>query len=56
MLNEAISENDELTARQALDLLTERWAGIQVSLSTIKRIRRKGLGWVCTKPHYCLVM
>ena len=56
VLNEALSENDELTARQARDLLTERWAGIQVSLSTIKRIRRKDLGWVCTKPHYCQLL
>ena len=56
VLNEALSENDELTARQARDLLTERWPGIQVSLSTIKRIRRKDLEWVCTKPHYCQLL
>ena len=56
MLNEAMSSNDELTARQACDLLTERWPGIRVSLQTIKRVRRKELGWVCTKPHYCQLL
>lgn len=56
MLNEALSNNDELTARQARDLLTERWPGIQVSLATIKRVSRKELGWVCTRPHYCQLL
>ena len=56
VLNEALSENDELTAREACDLLIEGWPGIQVSLSTIKRIRRKDLEWVCMKPHYCQLL
>ena len=54
-LNEALSDNDELTARQARNLLTEKWPGLRVSLPTIKRIRKE-LGWVCTKPHYCQLL
>ena len=53
MLNAALSNNDELTARQVRDLLTERWRENQVSLPMIKRVRRKELGWVCTRPRYC---
>ena len=51
-LNQKLSENDELTAREARNLLTQQWPTFQVSLPTIKRIRQKK-GWVCTKPHYC---
>ena len=51
-LNQKLSENDELTAREARNLLTQQWPTLQVSLPTIKRIRQK-IGWVCTKPHYC---
>ena len=54
-LNEALSDNDELTARQARNLLTEKWPGLRVSLPTIKCIRKE-LGWVCTKPHYCQLL
>ena len=35
-LNQALSGNDELTARQAQNLLTQQWATLQVSLPTIK--------------------
>ena len=55
MVNEALSDNDELTARQARNLLTEKWPSLRVSLPTIKRIRKE-LGWVCTKPHYCQLL
>jgi len=51
-LNQKLSENDELTAAQARNLLTEQWPTLQVSLPTIKRNRQQ-LGWVCTRPHYC---
>ena len=51
-LNQKLSENDELTAREARNLLTQQWPTLQVSLPTIKRIRQK-IGWVSTKPHYC---
>ena len=56
VLNQALTENDELTARQARCLLIERWPTLQVSLPTIKRIRRTQLGWVCTRPHYCQLL
>ena len=52
VLNEALMENDELTARQARSLLTNKWPDLQVSIPTIKR-HRKQIGWVCTRPHYC---
>ena len=55
VLNQALTENDELTARQARCLLIERWPTLQVSLPTIKRIRRTQLGWVC-RPHYCQLL
>ena len=35
-LNQALSENDELTARGAYNLLSQQWPTLQVSLSTIK--------------------
>lgn len=52
VLNEALTENDELTARQARSLLTEKWPELHVSIPTIKRVRKQ-IGWVCTRPHYC---
>lgn len=54
-LNEALLEDDELTARRARSVLQEKWPSLQVSLPTIKRIRRE-LGWVCTRPHYCQLL
>ena len=56
VLNQALTENDELTTRQALCLLIERWPTLQVSLPTIKRVRHTQLGWVCTRPHYCQLL
>lgn len=55
-LDEALTANDELTARQARCLLVERWPTLQVSLPTIKRVRGTQLGWVCTRPHYCQLL
>ena len=40
-LNKALSGNDELTARQARNLLTEKWSDLRVSLPTIKCIRKE---------------
>ena len=54
-LNQAMAEDDKLTARRARCLLTERWSTLQVSLPTIKRVRQN-LGWVCTRPHYCQLL
>ena len=55
VLNQALLEDDELTARRARSLLQEKWPSLQVSLPTIKRVRRE-LGWVCTRPHYCQLL
>ena len=55
MLNQLLSENDELTARRVRSLLLEKWPSLQVSLPTIKRVRRE-IGWVCTRPHYCQLL
>ena len=44
--------NDELTSTAMKNLLLEKWPDLVVSISTIKRVRRR-LGWVCTRPHYC---
>ena len=54
-MNEALEQNDELTATQLRALLVERWPDTQVALSTIKRIRNQ-IGWVCTRPHYCQLL
>ena len=50
--DEAMASNDELTARRLREKLEDRWPGIAVSLSTVKRARRY-LGWVATRPKYC---
>jgi len=47
-----MSKNDELTARMLQDIIKEKYPGIVVSISTIKRVRKE-LGWVAKKPHYC---
>ena len=39
-IDEALAANDELTARQLRDMLEERWQGIEVSISTVKRARK----------------
>ena len=54
-MNEALEQNDELTATQLRALLVERWPDTQVALSTIKRIWNQ-IGWVCTRPHYCQLL
>lgn len=48
-------ENDELNARQLRDRLVDHYPSLKVSLSTIKRCRKKK-GWVCTRPHYCQLL
>ena len=55
MLNQLLSENDELTSRRIRSSLLEKWPSLQVSVPTIKRARRE-IGWVCTKPHYCQLL
>ena len=51
-INNELEANDEATARQLRNTLVEKYPSLNVSLSTIKR-KRKQLGWVCTRPHYC---
>ena len=52
LINLELQGNDELTSRQLLSTLKEKYPLLRVSLPTIRRAR-KNLGWVCTKPHYC---
>ena len=54
-MDEALQENDELTARQLRALLLERWPDTHVSLSRVKRVRQQ-IGWVSTRPHYCQLL
>ena len=51
-IDDALADNDELTARNLHNVLQDRWPEISVSLSTIKRTW-KDLGWVATRPRYC---
>ena len=47
-----MAENDKLTSRQVRGLLVREWPDIDVSISTIKRIRKQ-LGWIPTRLKYC---
>ena len=51
-IDKEMEKNDEITARKMHELLVERWPHLNISLSTIKRIKRN-LGWVVTRPKYC---
>ena len=51
-IDQALTDNDELTTRQLRTLLTEKFPTLTLSLSTVKRARRD-LGWVVTSPKYC---
>ena len=51
-INAKLHENNKLTSQQLLSTLKELYPLLRVSLSTIRRARKK-LGWVCTKLHYC---
>ena len=52
VMNNELERNDEITAMQVRDILFQKYPGLEVSLSTIKR-QRQQLGWVSTRPHYC---
>ena len=54
-IDKEMEKNDELTARKMHELLLERWPNLNVSLSTIKRAKRR-LGWVVTRPKYCQII
>ena len=52
-IDNALAENDELTAKQLKDIMVQKWADLKnISLTTIKRAR-KYLGWTSSKPKYC---
>lgn len=51
-IDDEMSSNDELTARQMHALILERWPHLVVSLTTIKKTKNK-LGWIATRPKYC---
>ena len=51
-INDKLEEDDKLTSTKLRALLMQNWPGLNVSLTTVKRYRRKQ-GWVCTHPHYC---
>lgn len=55
LIDSLLCDNDELTAQQLRNELVKAHPSLLVSLSTIKRARRK-VGWVCTKPHYCQLL
>ena len=55
VMDEALQQDDKLTATQLCALLVEQWPNTNVSLSSVKRIRKK-IGWVCTRPHYCQLL
>jgi len=52
VMEEALTNDNEITARGLKNLLAARWPYLHVSTPTIKRVRNK-MGWVCTRPHYC---
>ena len=52
-VDNALSENDELTSYKLKQMLVAKWPEFQnISVSNIKRCRRR-LGWVATKSRYC---
>ena len=52
-IDDQMSLNDELSARQLRDMLLKKWPCIKkISISTVKRARRH-LGWTISRPKYC---
>ena len=54
-IEEEYRKNDKLTSTAIKSLLLTKWPDVQVSIATIKRVRRE-MGWVCTRPHYCQLL
>ena len=52
VIEEELTNNDEITSTGIRSLLLSRWSDLRVSVATIKLTRRE-MGWVCTRPHYC---
>ena len=55
LIEQELTNNDELTSTGIRSLLTSRWPDLRVSVATIKRTRKE-MGWVCTRPHYCQLL
>ena len=51
-IDDTMADNMDLTARQLFCLFKEKFATVEVSISTIKRARLE-LGWVCKRVKYC---
>ena len=51
-IDDTMAESKDLTARQLHTLFVEKYPGIEVSISTIKRARFE-LGWVSKRVRYC---
>ena len=52
LLDDMLSDNDETTARQIHSHICENFTDLDVSLATVRRVRKEN-GWVSTRPHYC---
>jgi len=50
VIKDALRNNDEITSTGLRSLLDSRWPELQVSIPTIKHVRKE-MGWVCTRPH-----
>lgn len=55
LIGEQLNKDNELTSSKIKTLLTARWPDLEVSVPTIKRVRKE-MGWVCTRPHYCQLL
>ena len=55
LMEETLRRNDEITSTGLKSLLSAQWPDLEVSVPTIKRIRKE-MGWVCTRPHYCQLL
>ena len=54
-IDEAMTENPELTGTQLADALRACFPNLNVSISTVKRTRRE-LGWISKKARYCALI
>jgi len=54
-IEEEMRKDDELTSTGIKALLLGRWPNLQVSIPTIKRVRKE-MGWICTRPYYCQLL
>ena len=51
-IDQKMRENDELTAAEIKQKLSEEF-GVDISVATIKRVRRENLGWRSERARYC---